>query len=290
MFFLLAFISTFAYSLQSSLLVKQARSMDRLSLAFYRMLSLSFILSPMLLGVNADDYQALPALMPSLLLSGICGGTYIWAQFYAVQFIPLGVATSLNQSVRTVAAFALGYFLLNESLVPLQAMLMVIVLVGGGIVASSKNAMQHLHNDMRRGVLISLIAGLLGATSFFILGAATKQANPFMVGYFWEFSILLGSAVILIIRKLSGNLGLQTVSYKEFRGIAFASSPTLLGTAGAALALQNGSLAIFMAIASLSVVLSALFGRILYAEKLRTVQWIGIWISLLGVVALKLYT
>lgn len=290
MFFLLAFISTFAYSLQSSLLVKQARSMDRLSLAFYRMLSLSFILSPMLIGVEAEDYSQLPELIPGLLLSGLCGGTYIWAQFYAIQFIPLGVATSLNQSVRTIAAFALGYLLLDESIIPLQAVLMVIILIGGAIVASSKNNMQHLQNDPRRGVLISLMAGLLGATTFFILSNSTKQANPFMVGYFWEFSILLGTAVILVIRKLSGNLGLQSVSFKDFRGIALASSPTLLGTAGAALALQSGSLAIFMAIASLSVVLSAVFGRVLYGEKLRWLQWVGIWVSLLGVIVLKLYS
>ncbi|MEH6444324.1 MAG: DMT family transporter [Oceanospirillaceae bacterium] len=290
MFFLLAIISTFAYSLQSSLLVKQARSMDRLSLAFYRMLALSFILAPMLLGVEQADYQQLPGLIPLLLLSGICGGTYVWAQFYAVQFIPLGVATSLNQSVRTLAAFLLGYVLLAESLVSIQIVLITIILLGGAIVASSRNKMQHLHNDTRRGVITSLVAGLLGATSFFILSFATKQANPFMIGYFWEFSILLGTGVILILRRLSGKRGLHAVTVKEFKGIAFASSPTLLGTAGAALALQSGSLAVFMSIASLSVIFTAIFGRVLYKEKLRTLQWLGIFLSLLGVVGLKLYS
>lgn len=264
--------------------------MDRLSLAFYRMLSLSVILAPMLLGVEMSDYQQLPSLMPMLLLSGICGGTYVWAQFYAVQFIPLGVATSLNQSVRTLAAILLGYLLLAESLVSIQIILIAIVSIGGAIVASSKNNMQHLHNDTSRGVLISLMAGLLGATSFFILSSASKQANPFMIGYFWEFSILLGTGFILILRRCFAQRGLHSVTAKEFKGIALASSPTLFGTAGAALALQQGSLAIFMAIASLSVILAAIFGRVLYKEKLRTMQWVGITISLLGVIGLKLYS
>ena len=289
LFFLLAIISTTAYSLQSSLLVKQARSMDRLSLAVYRMLSLSIILLPMLLGVNTYDYQLLPQLLPHLLLSGICGGIYIWSQFYAVQFIPIGVANSLNQSVRTLCAFLLGYFLLEQTLVTVQALLIVVILLGTSIVASAKNPMLHLDNNLKRGVSVSLASGFLGSITFFILGFASKQANPYMIGYFWEFSILIGTLIILSIRRGSGGKGLQRISTRHFGSIALASSPTLIGTICAALALQQGSLAIFMAIASLSVIFTTIFGRLFYQEKLRFNQWIGVSVSLAGVIALKLF-
>jgi drug/metabolite transporter (DMT)-like permease len=290
LFFLLAIISTTAYSLQSSLLVKQARSMDRLSLAVYRMLSLSIILLPMLLGVSMADYQQLPPLLPHLLLSGVCGGIYIWSQFYAVQFIPIGVATSLNQSVRTLCAFLLGYFLLDQNLVSMQVLLIAIILIGTAIVASSKNPMLHLDNNLKLGVAVSLGSGLLGAVTFFILSFASKQANPYMIGYFWELSIFIGTLLILAVRSLSGNTGLQRITPRHFAKIALASSPTLIGTICAALALQQGSLAIFTAIAALSVILTTGFGRVFYQEKLRAMQWIGVSISLVGVIALKLFS
>jgi len=289
-FFLLAFISAFAYSLQSSLLVKQARSMERLSLTFYRMLALSVILSPMLLGVAAHDYQQLVPLFPLLTISGLCGASYVWSQFYVVQFIPVGVATSFNLSLRTLAAFILGWLFLAESLIPMQGLLIVIILLGGVVVASGKNHMPHLNNDTRRGVCVSLISGLLGAISFFTLSIASKQANPFMVGYFWELSIFIGTGGILLLRRVFTGQGLQNISLQAFKNIAKFSSPTLIGTICAAFALKMGSLALFSAIASLSVVFASIFSKILYNEKLKLIQWLGIVISLAGVVALKLYS
>lgn len=289
MFFLLAILSTFAYSLQSSLLVKQARAMDRLSLAFYRMLSLSFVLLPLLLGVDIDDYRALLTLYPQLLLSGLCGGFFLWTQFYAVKFIPVGVATSINQSTRTLIAFLMGYFLLAQTLMTVQAVLIIAILCGGIIVATSKNTMAHLESSRAKGVAVSVLGGCLGAVSFFILSISTKQANPFMIGYFWELGIFFATVLILTLRYITTGKPLERISCRAFKGITLASSPTLIGTAGAALALQIGPLAIFMSIASLSVVLSVVFGRLLYNERLKPLQWLGIILSLAGVIGLKIY-
>jgi len=38
------------------------------------------------------------------------------------------------------------------------------------------------------------------------------------------------------------------------------------------------------------VVFASIFSKILYNEKLKLIQWLGIFISLAGVVALKLYS
>lgn len=254
------------------------------------MLSLSVILSPMLLGVETQDYQKLLPLVDLLVISGLCGATYVWSQFYAVQFIPVGVATSFNLSVRTMAAFILGLLFLSEALIPIQGLLIVIILLGGIIVASGKNHMPHLNNDTSRGICVSLLSGLLGAISFFTLSLASKQANPFMVGYFWELSIFIGTGCVLLIRFIITQQGVQKISLQSFKNIALVSSPTLIGTICAAFALQMGSLALFTAIASLSVVFATLFGKFLYREKLKLIQWLGILISLTGVVALKLYS
>ncbi|MGB1237624.1 MAG: EamA family transporter [Pseudomonadales bacterium] len=290
MFFLLAIISTIAYSLQSSLLVKHARSMDKLSLAFYRMLSLSVVLLPLLLGVDQHDYQQLAPLTPNLMLSGLCGGLFLWTQFYALKFIAVGVATSLNQSARTLVAFILGFVLLEQSVASVQAVLVLAVLSGGALVAISKNSMPHLQGSPLQGIVVSILGGCLGAVTFYILSSASKQANPFMIGYFWELSIFFGACCILILRYLFTGVALERISRRDFIGIAAASSPTLIGTATAALALKSGPLAIFVSIASLSVILSALFARLLYAERLRSMQWLGILISLTGVIGLKIFS
>ncbi len=264
--------------------------MDRLSLAVYRMLALSIILLPLLLGVSGVDYQKLAPLSAHLLLSGLCGAGFIWSQFYAVQFIPVGIATSLNQSTRTLSAFLLGYFLLDQSLIALQALLILVILLATSLVGSTKNPMLHLDNNLVRGALVSAISGLLGAVSLFILSFAIEQANPYMIGYFWEFSILIGTLMILAMRRISGRAGLQKISVQSFLKIAMASSSTLIGTACAVMALQQVSLAIFMAIGSLGVISASLFGRLLYQERLHQRQWLGILLSLIAVSALKLVT
>lgn len=290
LFFFLAITSTFAYALQSSLLAHHARSMDKLSLAFYRMLALSIILLPMLSRVSVDEYQQLIPLLPAFALSGLSGGLFLWTQFYALKFLPIGVSSSLSQSMRTLISFLLSYSFLNESLSLTQAAFICLVLVGSAIVAISKNRMSHLTNDSNKGVFIACISGGFGALSFFSLSYTSKIANPYMIGYFWEFSVLLGAAAILIIRALATNKKLQVISIRQFSVISLASSPTLIGTICAALALQQGPLAIFMAIAAISVILSAIFGRLLYREKLVMMQWLGVLLSLVGVVCLKLYS
>jgi len=290
LFFLLAITSTFAYALQSSLLAHHARSMDKLSLAFYRMLALSIILLPMLSQVAINEYQQLIPLLPALALSGISGGLFLWTQFYALKFLPIGVSSSLSQSMRTLASFLLSYHLLDESLSISQAAFICLVLFGSCIVAISKNKMNHLSGNTNKGVLITVVSGSLGALSFFSLSYSSKIANPYMIGYFWEFSVLLGAASILLMRTLVTSKKRQVISIRQFGIIALASSPTLIGTICAALALQQGPLAIFMAIAAISVILSAIFGRLLYKETLVVWQWFGILLSLVGVVCLKLYS
>ncbi|PIR53540.1 hypothetical protein COU76_00655 [Candidatus Peregrinibacteria bacterium CG10_big_fil_rev_8_21_14_0_10_49_10] len=286
-FYFFALTSMLAYALQSALLVRYARKIDGLSLAFYRNISFLVTLLPLLLFSSREEIALVLSYWPRLLLSGITGGVFLAFSFTAYRYIAVGVALTMKQASITILMTVVGVLLYAEALPPL-AIALIGVIVGTCIwLSMMRMGNAPLNRKMVLGIVFSLVAAVPLIVTNITLIDISRLADPLTSGYFWEGGIGIGSLVIILLRSLLLKKGLQRIERKTLLRIAAASSPTIIGTGCYALALSMGPVSIVNAIASGSIMISALLAWRWYHEKLTRWQWLAMVLIVGAIAGLK---
>lgn len=287
MFYFVAIGSMLAYALQQTLLVHHARSIDGLSLAFYRNISFSITLLPLLIGSSAQDYRIILSHWPLLVGSGIGGGIYLAMLFASYKFLPAGIVTSISIAVSTVGVAMFGWVYLGESL-PMMGMILIgIILLGILLMGMQHTHFSHLDSRFFLGIGLVAIGTIPVAFVKYVLAVLSREASPLTSGYFWEISIGIACIFLLVLRSLFFGKKIQKIDGKTFLIISACSAPTLVGTALYALAVRDGPIGIVGAIGSGSLVVTALLAWSWYHEKLSRGQWASMLLILAGVAGLK---
>ena len=142
--------------------------------------------------------------------------------------------------------------------------------------------------ELTKGMAFVTVQGFLIAMAFILFSEAARQYNPLVVAYFWEVQIGLCLMLIGFLRWGIFKKPLQKVSLSTFGKILLVCSPTLIGTAGFALAVNYGPIGIAGAISVGGIFISALLSLWIYHEKPKSIEWIGMAIIALGILGLKL--
>ncbi|MFA6039137.1 MAG: DMT family transporter [Candidatus Peribacteraceae bacterium] len=287
MFYLYALLSMLGYALQNVLLAHYARKVDGLSLAFYRNLSFSVTLLPLLLGSSRAEIAAVAAHWQLLLLGGLSGGLYLGLFYASYRHLPVGIAGAISRALMTVLLVAIGWAVLGDVLSPAALALLALIIIGSVLLAAKGNVHAHLGNRAGFGILLAVASALPLTLTNVTPAALSRIANPLVAGYFWEISIAAGAGFLLILRRVFLRKPMGRISGRTFLGIAAAASPTLVGTGFFMLATHAGPVAIVTAVGSASLVVTSLLGMRLYREHLRWVQWAAILLVLAGVAGLK---
>lgn len=287
MFYAYAIGSMIGYSLQSVLMVHYCRKMDGLSTATYRGLSFIITLTPLLLGRTITDIAELHIYWKWLLIAGTAGGISLGLMYSALNYLPMGVAGSLNKGFGTLTILFLAVTVLGEVIDRRTLILIVIILLGTVALGMQKNHHEHLENSRIRGAILSALASIPFAITITIFSFLSRSHNPWVVGYFWEVSVGIGALALVIIRWLLTGQGVARISMKDFCLLALCGSPTLIGTGLFGLATKIGPMSIVSSIGTASLVVTSLIAWLFYREPLRMKQWLSIGIVLAGVVGLK---
>jgi drug/metabolite transporter (DMT)-like permease len=274
MFFLAALLAAVGYSVQSTLMASFYRSMDRLSSIAYRGLSLGITMLPLLLFVREFDLSKGLAALPLILGAVLTAAVANWFCANAYSYLPVGIAAALTMSFTAVVAVVIGFFTLDESLEPMQLGFVGLVLVGVVLLGAmrSTGALPAEYN-VTRGILHSLWFGILLGAAYVLVGRASQQLHPFLVGYLWEFTIGIVTAAAAWLRGRVGGASLSVLSWREFGRILLCSSPTAIGTGFYALATTMGPMAIAAAMLSTMMIFNTLLAMVLYRERLSFQQW-----------------
>ncbi len=276
MFFAFALLSSLGYVLQTVLLVRFARSMDALSLVFYRNISFVVTLLPLLLGWKSGQEEMLLRHAGHFVLAGVFGALYLFCVYEGMRSLSAGSNNALT-SASTTVAILIGSMLLGQHLTGVSQVLILALAASAVVLGFGHQHFDHLDGRVARGLFLSIIAGIPGAGTKMLLARITNDVNPLVAGYAWEVSIGLASAVLIGCIFLYRGEHVQRVSIKTALGIALASSPTLLGTGSFALAITLGPLGLVQAIgAGSSLVLMGVLSAFFYREHLTLRQWIPI--------------
>jgi len=287
MFFTLALLSMLGYTIQGTLLVKYARTMDGMALAMYRNLSLALSMLPIFFFVDFSQAATLSTAWLELLLGAISGALALSLSLAAQKSLPVGISSAFS-GIRILLLFLWGYWFFRETITLIQAFASLIIIGALITLSASKNQMPHLDGRGRRGIFLALLGTFFGSLAFLMVSIAARKTDPLLAGYIWEVAIGVCALLILCGQKFFWNLKFPRIPTRQFWHIALLSSGTLLGTGAFALAVSRGPIGIVNAIGSTSIVVSALLSHFLYAEKLRFRQWFAIGLVMLGLIGLRL--
>ena len=287
MFYFFAVGSLLAYVFQDFLLIRYARKIDGLSLAFYRNVSFFITLLPLLAGASKADVFLVWQQWPLLLLSSVSGGVFLTLYNTSIRFLPAGIRSALVRAVATITIAVIGWWVFDEKLSFVTLALLGVILGGALVLGYSRSKLDHLDSRMGIGIALAAFAGLPLAVTHFSLIVLSRNANPLVSSYFWETSIAGACLILIFCRSFLWRKGLERISARHFFLIALASWPTLLGTGLYSLAAREGPAAILNGIGGLSIVVLALLAWAFYKEHLTRSQWMSISVVVVGVVALQ---
>lgn len=290
MFYLFAVGSMLGYVLQQTLLIRYARKMDGLSLAFYRALSFIVTLLPLLIGSTASELSAALSHWQMLLAAGFAGGIYLALSYSAYNYLSATYLSSLNIAVTTLLTTWFGWFFFGEVFTPVGWLLMGTIILGVILFGLNYVHFDHLDNRIVKGILIIVIGTIPFSFTKFSVAFLSRLTNPLVIGYFWEIAIGTACLVLLLLRRALFSKPIERIDMRTFLIIAACSLPTLIGTGLFSLATAKGPIAVVAAINSGSLVITALLAWMWYHERVRTMQWISILLILIGIVGLKFLT
>ncbi len=287
MFFFLSVLSMLSYSVQFVFLTKYARSMDALSLAIYRNLSLGITMLPLIFFVGKGETFRTLAAWPILAASASTGGIALFLGFLSQRFLPVGISTAIG-SGRVVLIFLWAYLFLQETVSLKEFLFALMIMAGVAYLSLQKHHMSHLDKRTRHGLWYALGSTAFGSVAFFLVMTVARQTNPLAAGYFWE--LFIGFAVLILgfARYLVTGKKVERIPRKTLLIIVFISSSTLLGTGALTLAGTMGPMGIVGAIGVAGIVVTTILSHFLYNERLNIWQWMGIGVISLGTVGLKL--
>lgn len=288
MFFFLAVLAMIAYAVQGTLIVHYARKLDGLSTAIYRNASLTITMLPLLFLAKKSDFVRLPEFLPELLIAGITGAAALSIGFWTLKFLPVGITSALNNSVRVIFIFLLGFYFFGETISWIEILFVALILIGGISLGFQKHHLPHLDENTRKGIFLALLAAAFAAITFFFMSKVARELSPFVAGYFWEVLIGIFALGFGFLRQLITKQKIKKISLLDFGKITLICSPTLLGTGAFAYAVTLGPLGILNAIGTGGVFISILLAHYLYHEKLRFRQWLWICVAVMGIVGLRL--
>lgn len=287
MFYLLAIGSMLGYVVQSTLLVHHARTIDGLSLAFYRNASFIITLLPLTIGATKGDFLIALEHWKFFVLAGLAGGIYLAFSFLTYRSIPVGVANTFSKASGTLTTVALGWLWLGQAIGLYPFLCIVLIICGSLLLGLQKKNFDHIDNRHLRGIFICILNSIPWAVTSVAFAALTVEGNVLLSGYLWEAAIGVAALLLILLRYLCFGIRLQPVSLGMFWIIALCSLPTLIGTGLFSIALRYGPIGIFSGIGGSSLAVSALLAWLFYNEKLNPRQWLSIGVVLAGVIAIR---
>ena len=283
MFWLLSVLAMLGFSLGYLFMTPLIRRIPTFQSASYRGLGLMITMAPFLLLVPKEDFLQIPNFALEILLSGIFSTISLWAYFKAIQYSPVGIASSLRQGFGVILLAILSIYFLENDIAPIQWILIFVILLANGYLGLTKSKGETFISS--KAFIYSLIAGPTFALGYFFMAKVSIELSPFISGYLWEASVGILSLIISLLIKEHQEepLRLNLLAQGTLR-----ASPTVMGTFCAAFAITLGPAGITGAIGAGAIVVISVLSALIYKEKLSLRQWVTILVICGAIVGFKI--
>jgi len=165
-----------------------------------------------------------------------------------------------------------------------------LTIFGAALLSRQNHHLPHLDGHFKKAIAMLLGGIFLSSLTFLFMARAARSADPFAVGYFWEFSIGLFAFFLKKGRDQFFPQKRQKISRKTFFWIAAVASPTAIASALLPMAMKLGNPGIASAIVGgAGTIFSIFFGIIFYHEHLKSRQIFPIFLILVGIFGIRFF-
>lgn len=279
-FLLLCLLCRFFYTLNDVFTGQLARQHDRIELAALRGVSLGFSMAPLLLWVPRSAWSSLlaePARLGAIVAITAVANVLL---LQAARYLPFGLRASVIIAGVSLGSVLLGCLVLGETLSASAMLWCSLIVLSSVVAAPGEHASHEIEPRLLRGTVLALAGAILLAVVALLTKELTERTHPLLVAWAWEFGAGLVLLPALLLRRTT------RLEPRYFGRVAFASSPTVIGSSASMLALGTGRLGLWGALAGTQVLFTAVFGVLWHRELMGFRRWAAFLAAAIGVAGL----
>ena len=272
-------LSMLGYGLSSAIAQKPIRALGSIKAIFYRNIIISIVLFIVLLFQLPETISAQHIALAFAI--AFLGYIPFVTFFKGLGTGKIGVVVPISNSA-VIVTVLLSLTFLNETLTKLQAGAIALIVIG--IILTSinfkdfkKSHLFHLHS----GVPYALITCILWGVFWFVWKHPVTLLGPFFSAFIQELSMVIYSGVHLKLLK-------QNYKWSHTKTFIIMGILAAAGTLFFNLGLQTGPVSIVAPLVFANALVSTLYSRIIYKEKLSTTQYVAAALIIVGIVLVSL--
>ncbi len=260
---------------------RSSREMDPLSSSFaFQAVGIPFFLL-FLPFINVQFNQDI--ILPIFLI-GIFETFVMLALFYAMKIGDIGVVLPITDGY-TIITVLLSFLFLNEIPTVFELTGVLLLMTGIFLVSTSINKTDIKgFLNLRKGVVPALLVAIGTGVYFFLVGSVAKGGAWFEIALGIRVSISLTALAIILLKSINLKKMSKGIVWKLILPGAFLD---VVGFSFYNMAIAQAGVSYSTAMISAQSLISVLLGAIVIKEKVYRQQWIGIFISLFGLLLLQ---
>ena len=272
---LFAFIALFSWGFGDFLIQKSTRKFGDWVVLFYLTLFASVILLPFIFS----DLQDLFSNPWGLFILIIASLTLLLAALLDFEALKIGKICVVEPiyALEVPITAALATFLIGEYL-SLWQIILILLLVGGILLVSTKSWEGFRRQRVEKGVLVAVLATICMGGVNFLFGYGARETSPLLINWFTNVFMLICCIGYLIITKRASEIVTDWKNNKRL--IIGVSIVDNLAWVAYAYSMLYIPIAIATGISESYIALAAALGLIINREKLRQHQWLGLILAL----------
>ncbi len=277
-------IAMLAYGLSGAIAKVPIKKLGAIRTIFFRNLFTSTMLLFIVLFFIETSTFSLTYILIAFVISFI-GYIPFFTFFKAVKAGKIGVVMPIaNSSVVFTVLFSILFY--GESLSGIQ--LLSIILIIGGIMLVSVDFSDLKNSNLfnvSSGVPYALVTCFLWGLVYFLFKIPVDVLGPILSSFMIEFGSLFFSAIHL--KVLKKGFGVPQVKYWIY--IFFVALTGAIGTLAYNFGIQVADVSIVAALTFANPLVAAVYARLVYKEKLGSLQYSAMGLILLGIILISYF-
>ncbi len=180
----------------------------------------------------------------------------------------------------------LSTIFLNEKLIAIQIFAIIIILTGVVLASLNFKALKNKKFIENRGTVFAIIAMIIWGIYFTFVRIPVEE-----IGWFWtSYIAVVTGSLLMVATAIFKRKKITKIPSKQYRNIGLSTFLTTTGTVSYNFAITQGLTAVVAPIATSYPTLFVILSRFVFGDKLNKQQWIGIILSLAGIVLLAIFS
>lgn len=276
-------ISMLGFGLGNAISQIPVRKIGNKKTIFYKNMFMSIVLIIILFFTRNANFSLIYILIAVGI--GVLGYITILTFYQSLKIGKVGIVSPItSSSIIFTIIFSIIFF--KESLTNIQFFSLFLIILGLITISIDfRDFKKSSLFDMSSGIIFALVTAFLWGLVLFLTKIPILILGPILTAVITEFIIFLSSSINIKISKESFFLKEKWL----IKYLLIIAIFTVAGTLFFNLGINIANVSIVAALASSNPLVSTIYGRIVYKEKLKLFQYLGGILIVLGVIFVSVY-